>query len=92
MPKVLTEAELEPLSYDIGVCVTHCCKRHGCKYGKETCVVEKGEYAQFYACEYCVSIASIERRKAELDKELAWAKELEALGVKIHDYGDGYDY
>jgi hypothetical protein len=91
-PKVLTETEIAPLPYDVSVCINHCCKRHGCKYSKVTCVVTAGKYAQLYPCEFCASIASIERRQQELAEELAWSHELETSGVPIHDYGNAYDY
>jgi len=34
-----------------GVHATHCCKRHGCKYGNENCPVELGLVKQEYGCE-----------------------------------------
>ena len=39
-----------------GVHVTHCCLKHGCKYGsmtKDPCPVSSGELKQEYRCEYC---------------------------------------
>lgn len=94
-PEGLNEVALEPeakLPYNIAVCVGHCCKRHGCKYSKEACVVVSGEYAQSYPCEMCGSVASLERTIADYNEELAWSRELEASGVPIHDYGNKYDY
>ena len=42
--------------YEIGVHRTHCCKRHGCKYGQaEVCCVMQGTRVQAYLCEYCTS-------------------------------------
>jgi len=32
---------------------SHCCVKHGCKYGDEDCPVVKGEVKQFYYCEAC---------------------------------------
>lgn len=32
---------------------THCCKRHGCKYGDSDCPVEMGLLVQEYPCENC---------------------------------------
>lgn len=32
---------------------THCCSRHGCKYGDNDCPVEKGLSKQEYPCEEC---------------------------------------
>jgi len=39
----------------IGVHVTHCCSRHGCKYGylDRDCPVELGTHKQEYPCEMC---------------------------------------
>ena len=36
-----------------GVHTTHCCMRHGCKYGAVDCPVEAGTVAQAYTCEQC---------------------------------------
>lgn len=32
-------------------CASHCCKRHGCKYGYEDCPVVSGEVTQEYSCQ-----------------------------------------
>lgn len=37
----------------IGVHVTHCCRKHGCKYGKPDCPVAWGTEKQAHRCEYC---------------------------------------
>ena len=34
-----------------GVHRTHCCKKHGCKYGNQDCPVELGLVEQAYGCE-----------------------------------------
>lgn len=34
-------------------CPSHCCKRHGCKYGHDCCPVACGLIAQEHPCEYC---------------------------------------
>lgn len=34
-------------------CSTHCCIRHGCKYGHEDCPVVLGKIEQVYICEMC---------------------------------------
>lgn len=48
----MTDDDNEP--YEIGVHRTHCCKRHGCKYGKaEVCAVMQRTVVQAYLCEYC---------------------------------------
>ena len=49
----MANTEEAELPYNIGVHVTHCCSLHYCKYGDEDCPVQKGEYLQKYACEYC---------------------------------------
>lgn len=38
---------------DYGVHQTHCCVKHGCKYGNRNCPVELGIIAQDYPCEDC---------------------------------------
>jgi hypothetical protein len=38
---------------DTEVHQTHCCSRHGCKYGDEECPVVLGTITQEYPCEYC---------------------------------------
>ena len=37
---------------DWGVHETHCCLKHGCKYGYNDCPVELGLIKQRYACEF----------------------------------------
>jgi hypothetical protein len=37
----------------IGVHRTHCCLKHGCKYGKKDCPVVWKSVKQEYRCEYC---------------------------------------
>jgi len=32
---------------------SHCCARHGCKYGSHDCPVKRGALAQEYLCEDC---------------------------------------
>ena len=54
----LTEAEIVHHRFnkdapDRDVCTNHCCFYHGCKYGKEDCVVETGKKVQSYPCESC---------------------------------------
>lgn len=39
---------------------THCCLRHGCKYGDDTCPVEKGTVTQEYACHFCPDQALVD--------------------------------
>jgi len=40
-------------------CRTHCCKRHGCKYGKDACSVEAGAEEQEFPCESCTEESHI---------------------------------
>lgn len=35
-----------------GVHRTHCCPRHGCMYGYDTCPVEQGDVVQEFQCEW----------------------------------------
>jgi hypothetical protein len=37
----------------IGTHTSHCCIRHGCKYGDPQCPVKTGEATQEYDCEGC---------------------------------------
>ena len=34
-------------------CQSHCCEKHGCKYGHEDCPVVLGEVEQDHPCEAC---------------------------------------
>ena len=38
-----------------GVHASHCCARHGCKYGDHDCPVVSGQVEQMYLCEECDS-------------------------------------
>ncbi len=58
----MTERELTQAEYEVAVCVSHCCKQHGCKYGKETCVVVLGTHEQDHSCEQCQNDAAALRR------------------------------
>lgn len=37
----------------VGVHASHCCERHGCKYGDPDCPVETGQVKALYECEEC---------------------------------------
>ena len=56
-----------------GVHQSHCCKKHGCKYGNENCPVENGSIEQDTPCERCrtddedVDAATISDLKIELE-------------------------
>ncbi len=90
--KILTDEELENVERRIGSHITHCCGKHGCKYGKDDCPVEQKEYAQKYACEYCVSSETLERKIQYLQEELEWNEQLKTLGIVVEDYDDVYFY
>ncbi len=38
---------------NIGVHTSHCCERHGCKYGNDDCPVVLGTHKQQFDCEEC---------------------------------------
>lgn len=38
---------------NVGVHATHCCRRHGCKYGDPDCPVVFNRVKQEYPCEDC---------------------------------------
>jgi hypothetical protein len=54
---------------------THCCKRHGCKYGSGVCPVVLGEVIALSDCEWC-SYERNEESKA-LDVFAEWFKNTE---------------
>lgn len=62
---------------------THCCERHGCKYGNDDCPVENKVVSQVYPCEDCSSVEEIEEEISELKEELDWLRELESRGVRV---------
>lgn len=61
----------------VGVHASHCCARHGCKYGDQDCPVAAGRVAQDHACEVCslveeeITEALREATTAQLRGELA---------------------
>lgn len=65
-----------------GVHRTHCCTKHGCKYGREDCPVVKGRIDQSGPCEQCGLEESgyydDDRDRVELRKVRKKLKELEA--------------
>lgn len=38
---------------NVGTHSSHCCKKHGCKYGDDDCPVHHGHIIQDYPCEWC---------------------------------------
>ena len=53
-----------------GVHASHCCARHGCKYGDADCPVVSGKVEQMYLCEEC------DNENARLDAAISKAVEL----------------
>lgn len=51
-------------------CESHCCARHGCKYGHEDCPVVMMRLEQLYPCEYCPDLSEIQ------DQMNYWANEM----------------
>ncbi len=51
--KLLEEEEPEVPEEKWGVHETHCCSKHGCKYGDSKCPVVTGKIKQKYPCEWC---------------------------------------
>jgi len=45
---------------NVGVHRTHCCLKHGCKYGNRECPVEAGTVVQAHPCEWCQEVAEEE--------------------------------
>lgn len=64
-------------------CKTHCCKRHGCKYGYGNCPVYAGTEKQEYPCEYCVNVPQAQAKIKELQAEISFIQELKAEGIDI---------
>jgi hypothetical protein len=56
-----------------GVHQTHCCLRHGCKYGDEDCPVESNHVHQTYPCEECLSVEASVAAYKEAFADLRWA-------------------
>jgi hypothetical protein len=73
-----TEAEkADAKAREIGTHVSHCCERHGCKYGEgEYCAVESKTHKQDYPCEFCVDIADAEAQIEHLKEEINFVQSL----------------
>lgn len=75
-----------------GVHETHCCTRHGCKYGDADCPVKAGRIKQAYECEQCdedagnqpVTLAQLRKLLADFAAEVETDVTLERL-----DWGAG---
>jgi hypothetical protein len=64
-----------------GVHRTHCCIKHGCKYGDEDCPVANGSIKQDHDCEYCY----MEKEEAKAKHDcLAHFGEYYKLGLDVH--------
>lgn len=57
-------------------CPSHCCLRHGCKYGYDDCPVVLKVARQQYPCEHCPELKEVETELAELEAELRFQREL----------------
>lgn len=55
---------------------SHCCYRHGCKYGDHDCPVVDERATQEYPCEQCQSVKELDYQIAELQEERAWSLKL----------------
>lgn len=87
---VVTDANIDSIPNKAGTHVTHCCGKHGCKYGDSDCAVKTGEYTQMYACSYCQSVETIQGKITALTKELQWTLLLAERGIIVT--GDGEDW
>jgi hypothetical protein len=72
-----------------GIHTSHCCHKHGCKYGAGLdCVVESGLKRQEFPCEFCDEDAKDENETA--DAIIAWlegrVKELREMDTRIPGY------
>jgi hypothetical protein len=70
---------------------SHCCQRHGCKYGSRACTVATPENptgkAQMYPCEQCSDEEDEDRETAELINaayDLGYAAGREAKHREVH--------
>lgn len=74
---------------NIGVHETHCCARHGCKYGDDDCPVANRTVLQAYACEDCGELpAPRTRHELKLDP-VQFAAVVD--GTKRHEVRDTTD-
>ncbi len=48
---------------------SHCCVRHGCKYGEPDCPVASGEIEQLYDCEECAWDTEEDRQLERIRKK-----------------------
>jgi len=79
----VVEATAAPQKVREGVHVSHCCVKHGCKYGEPSCPVVNKTALQRYPCEDCVDGDSfLDDIKLEDDSE-----KLETLN-NLHMYHD----
>lgn len=69
---------------NVGVHRTHCCDKHGCKYGEDKCPVVLGSVKQDYPCETC---GTCDRRDGgfyeQVGKQLVWHPRIHELLARI---------
>jgi len=75
----------------IGVHTSHCCAKHGCKYGDKDCAVKQG-HDQEYACPQCLGTSYIANEIARLTKELKHTTALASKGIMVPTDSDGEGY
>jgi hypothetical protein len=54
-------------------CSTHCCLRHGCKYGYSDCPVVNGQVKQEYPCGDCLPVDEAAKDVAAALAEWQWS-------------------
>lgn len=57
-------------------CQSHCCARHGCRYGHLDCPVVMKRLEQDDYCEFCMDLDEINRKQKELDAEFSHWKRI----------------
>jgi hypothetical protein len=77
-----------------GVHQTHCCTKHGCKYGDEDCPVVSGEIKQDYICESCDydginSVEELFKKRKMMNYEKMW-NELKFWLNETAEYKKGF--
>jgi len=69
-----------------GVHTSHCCHKHGCKYGLDgSCPVENGRLKQEFPCEFCEMDANEENET--VDQIIGWLL-ARVQEIKSRDYPD----
>lgn len=73
---------------EIGVHKTHCCRKHGCKYGDDDCPVVSGEIKQEYPCQ---DYSELNPCFGE-DPELLTNEEIKKIVTEAFEAGKTYQY